>query len=124
MITALGPEPGGLATWIVRLPPGDMLPAPAHAGGARQCHTVTAGSLVVNGRQCDRNAVGWVGPEEGGFNLCAGEHRLEVVVCRFPREALCRAEEFGAPKRIRQAAPVPACKAAHRCPGPTATMHR
>lgn len=98
---ALGPEPGGLAAWVVRLPPGATLPAPVHAGGAGQFCTVTGGSMLVDGRQCERHAVVWVGPEEDGFSLCAGEHGLEVVVCQFPREALCRAAEYGAPKLVQ-----------------------
>lgn len=101
VLPALGPEPGGLAAWVLRLPPGARLPAPEHPGGAGQFCTVTAGSLVVNGRQCERHSVVWVGPDEGHFTLCAGEHGLEVVVCQFPREALRRAEEFGAPQPLQ-----------------------
>jgi hypothetical protein len=101
VIPALGPEPGGLAAWVVRLAPGATLPAPVHPGGAGQFYTVTAGSLVVDGRQCERHAVVWVGPQEEHFSLCAGTDGAEVVVCQFPRDALCRAGDFGASKPLQ-----------------------
>ena len=46
VVVALQPEPGGLAAWVVRLPPSATLAAPKHAGGAGQFHIVTAGSMI------------------------------------------------------------------------------
>ena len=95
VVVALEPEPNGLAAWVMRLPPSATLDVPKHAGGAGQFHIVTAGSMIVDGETYGRHASAWVGPEETGFILRAGDQGLEVVVCQFPREALLRAEEIG-----------------------------
>lgn len=96
VIAALDPEPNGLAAWVVRLPPSAAMAAPQHAGGAGQFHIVTAGSMIVDGETYGRHASAWVGREEPGFTLRAGDQGLEAVVCQFPRNALLRAEEIGA----------------------------
>jgi hypothetical protein len=92
---AIAAEPGGLAAWLVRVPPGGELEAPEHPGGAGRFCVVTQGTIEASGRTGDACTSVWTDANES-FTLRAGEQGLEVAVCQFPRDALYRAETYAA----------------------------
>jgi hypothetical protein len=81
------PQEGGLAAWLLRLPPGTQAAPPplAEAGGGR-FYVVTQGSLHNAGEELDALATVFVSSGEP-FELRAGAAGLEVLVLQFPAVA-------------------------------------
>ena len=81
------PDAGGLAAWLVRLPPGLAVPAPAmgEAGGGR-FYVVTKGSLLMNSEELPGLATVFLSSDEA-LVLRAGAQGLEVLVLQFPAAA-------------------------------------
>lgn len=86
--TVIAPQDSGLATWIVRAPPGSTLTLPSHPGGAGQFLVVTTGAMSMAGEWHQGLSTVWVNPDEQGAVVQASPSGLEVVVAQFPREAL------------------------------------
>jgi hypothetical protein len=82
------PDETGLASWIMRLPPGQSAKAPTHVGGGGQFLVVTAGSMVFRDRSHARMTLIWLGPEEHLGTAVAGPDGLELVITQFPKAAL------------------------------------
>ncbi|MGS0753592.1 hypothetical protein ACVBEH_01805 [Roseateles sp. GG27B] len=81
-------DSGGLAAWLVRLPPGAQRAAPlgAELGGGR-FYVVTQGGLIANGDALPSLAVMFVSVDET-VDLLAGADGLEVMILQFPSVAL------------------------------------
>jgi hypothetical protein len=82
------PDDTGLASWIMRVPPGQSAQAPTHVGGGGQFLVVTAGSMVFRDRSHKRMALVWLGPDEQLGQARAGGDGLELVITQFPQVAL------------------------------------
>jgi hypothetical protein len=80
----ISPEPDGLASFRIRVGPGENTigPPPGETGG--QYYYVAGGSLVVDGRVVDGTCLAWVGPEEEHPRLTAGDEGADVLVLQFP----------------------------------------
>ncbi len=93
--TLIEPIAGGLAAWMLRLPPNQSSPAPAcsQAGGGR-FYVVTLGSLLSAGDELPALATVFVSSEES-FELRAGQDGLEVLVLQFPAAAASSFVEAG-----------------------------
>ena len=85
-------DEGGLASWVLRLPPNTRAKSPAGAdqGGGR-FYVVTKGSLRLSADEMQGLATVFVSPEET-LDLEAGADGVEVVVLQFPAAALQPAE--------------------------------
>ena len=85
--TLIEPQDGGLAAWLVRLPPERVAapPALAESGGGR-FYVVTQGSLLNAGDELEALATVFVSSDEA-FELRAGAGGLEVLVLQFPAVA-------------------------------------
>jgi hypothetical protein len=86
--TVIAPAANGLASWIVRTPPGGTAVLPTQPGGAGQFLLVTGGTMSIANDNHSRFSVLWVDPNEPLGAITAGEQGLELVVAQFPREAL------------------------------------
>ena len=86
--TLIEPETGGLAAWIMRLPPNASTSAPPpHPNGAGRFYVVTQGALRANGEELPRLSTLFASPDDS-LDLAAGSHGLEVVIVQYPAEAL------------------------------------
>lgn len=85
--TLIEPDAGGLAAWLMRIPPDISVPAPANgdAGGGR-FYVVTQGSLRVGGEALAGLATVFVSRDES-LALQAGGEGLELLVLQFPAVA-------------------------------------
>lgn len=85
--TLIEPDAGGLAAWLLRLPPNQSTPAPTNsqAGGGR-FYVVTLGSLLNAGDELAALATVFVS-NEASIELRSGQDGLEVLVLQFPAEA-------------------------------------
>ena len=81
-------DSGGLAAWLVRLPPAAQLAAPLgqELGGGR-FYVVTQGSLIANDEALPGLAVMFVAAAET-VDLVAGAAGLELMILQFPSSAL------------------------------------
>ena len=86
--TLIQPEAGGLAAWIVRLPPNTSAAAPPpHPSGAGRFYVVTQGALRANGEELPRLSTLFASPDDT-LDLVSGSNGLEVVIVQYPAEAL------------------------------------
>lgn len=86
--TLIEPEAGGLAAWIIRLPPNTSASAPPpHAMGAGRFYVVTQGTLRANGEELPRLSTLFASPDDS-LDLISGSSGLEVVIVQYPAEAL------------------------------------
>lgn len=81
-------DSGGLAAWLVRLPPAAQLAAPlGHELGGGRFYVVTQGSLVATDEALPGLAVMFVAAAET-VDLVAGAAGLELMILQFPSAAL------------------------------------
>ncbi len=86
--TLIEPEAGGLAAWIIRLPPNTSAAAPPpHALGAGRFYVVTQGALRANGEELPRLSTLFANPDDA-LDLVSGSGGLEAVIVQYPAEAL------------------------------------
>ena len=97
--TLIAPEAGGMAAWMVRLPPGATV-APAHGPGGGRFVVVHQGSLEAPQGELTALGVVWMGADDA-LPLRAGAHGLEAVVLQFPVEAAHSFVEQGAAAAMR-----------------------
>lgn len=81
-------DSGGLAAWLVRVPPGVKLAAPSgqELGGGR-FYVITQGALMANDEALPSLAVMFVSADES-VDLLAGAEGLELMILQFPSAAL------------------------------------
>jgi len=82
---ALPPQPDGIGGWMLRIPPGGSLAAPAHAHGLGRSYLIASGRARVKGALLGRLATVFVTPEEEPVDVQAGAEGAEVLVLQFPR---------------------------------------
>ena len=86
--TLIEPEAGGLAAWIVRLPPNTSAAVPPpHPNGAGRFYVVTQGALCANGEELPRLSTLFASPDDT-LDLVSGSSGLEAVIVQYPAEAL------------------------------------
>ncbi|MDO8773479.1 MAG: hypothetical protein Q7K57_33180 [Burkholderiaceae bacterium] len=79
---------GGLAAWLIRIPPNMKIPAPAgqEIGGGR-FYVVTKGSLHIGQTEMPAWATVFVSRDDS-LDLQSGFQGLEILVLQFPEAAL------------------------------------
>src|SRR5690606_37131617 len=81
-------DAGGLAAWVLRLPPKGRTDAPeGAAAGAGRFYVLTQGSLSVLDGELGSLAVTFVSREDA-LDLRAGANGAELLVLQFPEAAL------------------------------------
>lgn len=86
--TLIEPDAGGLAAWMLRLPPGARSDPPSGAqGGGGRFYVLTQGSLRVAQDELDGLALVYAGPDDA-LALAAGLAGAEVLVLQFPASSL------------------------------------
>lgn len=85
--TLIAPDAGGLAAWLLRLPPHARRPAPAgQAQDGGRFYVVTQGALRVGEETLPGLATVFV-PQGEPLGIEAGDTGLELIVLQFPAEA-------------------------------------
>ncbi len=79
------PQSDGIGGWLLRLPAGGALAAPAHPGGLGRFYLIAAGSARVTDALLGRWTTVFVTPEEEPAELRAGDEGAAVLVLQFPR---------------------------------------
>ena len=74
---AVAPQPDGIGAWMLRIPPGGALSAPAHANGLGIQILFAVPGIVL--------ATVFVTPEEEPVAVQAGAEGAEVLVLQFPK---------------------------------------
>jgi hypothetical protein len=82
--TLIEPHDDGLASFRLRLAPGERATAPEPTGAGGQYHIVVRGSAHVGAEELPELSVVWVGPEDRAAELVGGANGAEVVVLQFP----------------------------------------
>lgn len=77
-------EEQGLASWVLRLGPGETFIGPNPARGGGQYYVVMDGSMVHAGEDFRKWSCVFVEPPEAGLELSAGPSGLEALVLQFP----------------------------------------
>lgn len=83
----IAPQDGGLAAWLVRVPPGQRVAPPAHGQGAGRYYLVTEGELSMPGEVLTRFGCAWLDPAEIATPIQAGASGVELLVLQFPANA-------------------------------------
>ena len=83
----IAPHASGLAAWLLRVPPGAKVRAPAVKGGGR-FYVVVAGAMLFGDQRYPRLSPLFVSANERKFSASADEEGLEVMVLQFPLDAL------------------------------------
>jgi len=79
------PHADGLASWMLRLPPGARATWPAECGGAARHIMVAAGSLMHEGKPLPYESLAFAFAGEGGPDAYAGPDGAEVLVMQYPQ---------------------------------------
>jgi hypothetical protein len=87
VIGMIAPQEGGLAAWLVRVPPSRRHAPPAHGQGAGRYYMVTGGELVIAGETLTRFGCAWLDPAEANTPIEAGATGVELLVLQFPANA-------------------------------------
>jgi hypothetical protein len=82
--TLIEPHDDGLASFRLRLAPGERVTAPAPAGAGGQYQIVVQGSVRFGADELTERSIVWVGPEDRAAELQGGPSGAEVVVLQFP----------------------------------------
>ncbi len=86
--TLIDAQAGGLAAWIIRLPPNTSTSAPPpHPKGAGRFYVVTQGALRTNGEELPPLSTLFAGPGDAP-DFVSADNGLEVVIVQYPAEAL------------------------------------
>lgn len=79
------PNSGGLAAWVLRLPPDAELEAPKRLGGTGRFLLLTNGSAHVNEGLFEMLSVAWIGNDDAA--VAAGPAGAEMIVLQMPGHA-------------------------------------
>jgi len=79
-----GPEPDGLAAWLVRIGPGQSFAGPATEESAGCYHVVLGGALTENGSELGRLTCQFTSADEAPLSMTATRAGACVVVLQFP----------------------------------------
>lgn len=71
----------GVAAWLVRMPPGRAVTAPAPTGV--RFYVVVGGEIRLGPRRLVRGAAVFASPDEPDFAAAAGEQGLELLILQF-----------------------------------------
>ncbi|MDO9278090.1 MAG: hypothetical protein Q7U05_05960 [Polaromonas sp.] len=85
-------DPGGLAAWLLRLPPNTKMPAPdGQALGGGRFYVVSKGSALISQAWMPAWSTAYVTPDES-VDIQSGPEGLEILVLQFPAAALVVAD--------------------------------
>ena len=79
------PQPDGIGSWMLRIPPDGSIAAPTHPGGLGRFYVVAAGRARIPGSVLARWATVFVTPDEEPVQVRAESDGAEVLVLQFPR---------------------------------------
>ena len=86
--TMLELDAGGLAAWLLRLPPNTKIPAPeGQALGGGRFYVVSKGSALISQELMPAWSTAYVPPDET-VDIVSGPEGLEVLVLQYPAAAL------------------------------------
>ena len=80
------PQPGGLATWLMRIPPGAAARPPRAENTVGRFYLVVGGTACIDNVRLGNLEVAWVSDEDG-FGFEAGDDGVEMLVLQFPVDA-------------------------------------
>jgi hypothetical protein len=80
----LDPHADGLASFRLRLGPGEEATGPAPAGSGGQYYVVIAGALQHDGQDLPPRSLLFIGPDEAAPTIAAGSEGADVLVLQFP----------------------------------------
>jgi rubredoxin len=83
----------GLAAYTLVMKPNARTYAPDTSAGDGQYLVVVKGSLLLDNKEHKSLALAFVRPDEGPFQICAGDEGLEAIVLNFPRPLTRAASE-------------------------------
>ena len=81
----IGPEPDGIAAWLISVPPGQTVDAPDPSTGRGQSCVVVAGELLVNGEALPAKSNLFVHPADGPLKVVASDKGVELLCLQYPR---------------------------------------
>jgi hypothetical protein len=85
-------DAGGLAAWLLRLPPNTKIPAPeGQAFGGGRFYVVSKGSALINQAWMPAWSTAYVTPDET-VDIQSGPEGLEMLVLQFPVAALAESD--------------------------------
>lgn len=82
------PQAGGLAAWMIHIPPENSVEAPAHPGGLARYYLVVSGSMIAGDQTLGSLSLAWVSGNDMAMPLEAGEKGLDVIAMQFPGDAM------------------------------------
>jgi hypothetical protein len=82
--TLIEPHEDGLAAWVVRVPAGASVAAPAHPNGTGRYFMVLGGAMRIEGQDLPAQSVTFVSHDEKGFSIAATGEGAEVLVLQYP----------------------------------------
>jgi hypothetical protein len=80
----IDPHDDGLASYRLRLGPGESVVAPSAEGSGGQYVLVSGGNVTYGGERLDELAMLWVAPDDDAPLLTGGEAGGEALVLQFP----------------------------------------
>lgn len=81
------PQAGGLAAWLMRVPPQQTVTPPVHAQGGGRFYVVTQGAMRLGGETLPLLSTVFVTADDG-IAIVASDAGLDVLVLQFPAAAL------------------------------------
>jgi hypothetical protein len=82
--TLVEPEADGLASWFMRVAPGDLVKGPDPTTGGGQYYVVASGTLVYEDRELPHLSMAYVSADGDALPVQAGPGGVEVLVMQFP----------------------------------------
>ena len=100
-IEVIAPRASGLATWLLKVRPGESLPAPACPASGGRFHVVVGVAILHAGRQLGWLSTLWTDPHDADPTWHAGPDGATALVLQFPADA-CRFPALSAPARWKE----------------------
>jgi hypothetical protein len=77
-------QPDGIGGWMLRIPPGASIAAPAHVGGLGRFYVIAQGDARIEGDTLSKWATVFLTPDEEPVEVSAGGSGADVLVLQFP----------------------------------------